>query len=151
MNLSIEKIRRYFPEFNLRPHDEKDFWRVAKQLKIIVDEQPLLIEGYYEYRNKKHYILINTNQSKYEWLLTAFHELTHRLLDAPYKKSSILLKRDLEKLKQKQERRAEDIALIFLIPKNMLFELQNTPFDELHPFTQKSLVHRQKVFERYGE
>jgi Zn-dependent peptidase ImmA (M78 family) len=147
VNLSTEKIRSFFPEFNERAHDETDFWRVAQQTKTIVKETPLLIEGYYEYKNKRHYILINSNLSRFEWLLTAFHELTHRLLDAPYNKSKILLKRDIERLKQKQEERAENIALILLIPDKKLLEMHHTPFEDLHPFLQKQLIRRQRIYD----
>lgn len=150
MNLSIDKIKKYFPEFNERAHDENDFWRIAQKTKTVVRVEPLLIEGYYEYKNRKHCILINSNLSYFEWLLTAFHELTHRILDAAWKKSNVLLKRDVEKLKQKQEQRAEDVALILLIPKQMLFDLQNTPFEEVNPFLQKYLPRRQEVFRKKG-
>lgn len=151
MQLSTDRIREFFPDFNLRAHDEKDFWRAAQDLKVVVQETPLIIEGYYEYKKKQHYILINSNLNHFDWLLTAFHELTHRILDVPYKKSTLLLKRDLEKIKQKQERRAEDIALMFVIPLKMLLELQDTPFEELNPSLQKYLIQRQNVYERHSE
>ena len=151
MNLSLDKIKIYFPDFNVRAHVEDDFWRTAKKTKTSVRETPLLIEGYYEYKNGRHCILINSLLNRQEWLLTAFHEIAHRLLDAAYRKNGIILKRDLERIRQKQERRAEDIALILLIPQTTLFELQNTPFEDLHPFLQKHLVQRQRVYERQRE
>lgn len=151
MNLSLIKIKEEFPEFNLRPHNEQDFWKAAKRLEIIVKETPLLIEGYYRYKNRRHYIIINSSLNRIDWLLTVFHELTHRILDVPYKRSKILLKRDLEQIRLKQETRAEDIAAMFVIPQKMLFELRNTPFEEIPTVLQKPLIRRQRVFENYGE
>ncbi len=149
MLLSINKIKEVFPDFNEREHTADDFWRVAKQNKIIVREEPLLIDGYFKVYRKRPYILINSNLPEFERLLTAFHELTHYLLDAPYKKSSVLLYRDVQKLESIQEQRAEEIALVLLIPKWKLLELEETPFEDLHPYTQQLLVKRQRIFEKH--
>ncbi len=149
MNLIFDKILEYFPDFNEREHNANDFWRIAKLEKIVVEEEPLLIPGYYQVKKKKPYILINSNLSPFDWLLTAFHELTHHLLDVPYKKSSILLYRNAQLLESIQEKRAEEIALMLLVPLKMLEELEKTPFDQLAPFTQKLLVKRQRIFEKH--
>ncbi len=149
MNLIFDKIKEVFPEFNQREHTADDFWFVAKKEKIWVKEEPLLIPGYYQVCKNKPCILINSNLSAFDWLLTAFHELTHHILDVPYKKSSILLYRKVQRLQNIQERRAEEIALILLVPKIMLEKLENTPFDQLHPFTQKLLVKRGRIFEKH--
>jgi Zn-dependent peptidase ImmA (M78 family) len=149
MNLIFDKIIKVFPDFNKREHDANDFWRVAKKEKIIVTEEPLLIPGYYKVEKRKPYILINSNLSPFDWILTAFHELTHHILDVPYKKNSILLYRNVQRLESIQESRAEEIALMLLIPLKRLEELEKTPFDQLHPFTQKLLVKRQRIFESY--
>ena len=150
MYLTTSRIKEVFPDFNERPHDESDFWRAAKKERVIVREEPLLIDGYYKVCRNKPYILINSELAAVDWLLTAFHELAHHLLDAPYKKSSVLLYRDLQVFESKQERRAEQVALVLLVPQKQLAELENTPFDELHPYTQKLLIKRQRIYEEYG-
>ncbi|MBS4027204.1 MAG: hypothetical protein KGZ58_01095 [Ignavibacteriales bacterium] len=150
MNLSLEKIKETFPFINEKAYTSNDFWRVAKSLKIIVKEEPLLIDGYYKVEKGKPVILINIDLPPVEWTLTAFHELVHHLLDFPYKKSSVLLYRDVQKMQSIQEERAEAIALILMIPILKLKELEETPFDQPHPFTQKVLVKRQRIFERFG-
>lgn len=150
MNLSLEKIKETFPDLNERDHTSNDFWRAAKSLKILVKEEPMLIPGYYKVFRNQPVILLNSDLPPMEWLLTAFHELTHHLLDFPYKKSSVLLYRDVQKLQSIQEERAEAVALILLVSIPKLRELEGTPFDQLHPFTQKVLIKRQRVFEKFG-
>jgi Zn-dependent peptidase ImmA (M78 family) len=150
MPLFAEKVTEYFPDFNKREHLAEDFWLLAKSEKIVVKEERLLIQGYYKVYKKKPVILINSDLPPLEWLKTAFHEITHHILDSPYKKSSILLYRDVQKLENKQEERAEAVALILLVPQWKLKELENTPFDQLHPYTQELLTRRQYVFRKYG-
>ncbi len=151
MSLWLDKIKVPFPQFNEREHDADDFWRLAALEKIKVSEERLLINGYYKVCNKKPCILINSDLPPMEWLITAFHELVHHYLDVTYKKSSVLLYRDLQKIESKQEERAEDIAHILVVPAFKLKELELTPFDQLHPFTQKVLIKRQRIFEKYKE
>lgn len=149
MSLWLDKIKETFPQFNEREHIADDFWCIASKEKIKVKEEPLLIKGYYKVCRGKPCILINADLPPIEWLITAFHELVHHLLDVKYKKTSVLLYRDVQKLESIQEERAETVALILVVPLWKLKELEKTPWDQLHPYTQHLLVKRKWVFQKH--
>lgn len=151
MLISLDTVREIFPRVNEIIHTDDDFWRAAKDRKIIVREEPMLIDGYYKFYKKKPYILINSNLKGMEWTRTAFHELTHDIFDVTEKKSSIKLYRNAQQLEHIREQRAEAIAALLLVPKWKLYELYETPFDQLSPFTQSLLLIRKKLHDDNNE
>ncbi len=82
-HLTLKRIREVFPHFNERPVTEADFWRACKQNKVYVLELPLQIDGYYEIKRGKHFILLNNRLRGVKWLHTALHEFSHYLFDVP--------------------------------------------------------------------
>lgn len=115
MDLSYRKILEIFPDFNVRALTEEDFWKEAKRNRIYVREEPLLIDGYYEKKNRKYSIIINSNLRGVRWLHTAFHELMHFYLDAP-KNVDITLCRSRMQEQNKREKTADALALIAIMP-----------------------------------
>lgn len=83
MNLSLIKIRKYFPKFNKVAITEMEFWRAAKKAKIIVRTMPLIVNGYYKFERGRHYIFIDSRLSRKQFLHTALHEFCHFLFDVP--------------------------------------------------------------------
>lgn len=117
MDLSYRKIREIFPRFNEIALTENDFWREAKRNKIIVRHELLLIDGYYEKKKRKNYIIINCALSGVRWLHTALHELMHFYLDAPLlDDEEILLCRSQMQIKTQKEKIADALALIGILP-----------------------------------
>lgn len=156
MNLIYSQIKDLYNHFDKRQHSYDDFEVLAKRenVKIRLVEYPEHIKGYYCIRKNKKYtekfIVINKNLSSFEKLYVAFHEWAHSRLHVPFNAREYFYCSLHEKTHEKQEKEADTIALIMLIPRWLLFQLQDTPFDELHPYTQEILIKRQKLYEDQG-
>jgi Zn-dependent peptidase ImmA (M78 family) len=124
MQFSLTKIRQLFPNFNERAISEHEFWRAAKKEKIIVRSMPLHVDGYYQQKNGKHYILINSGLQGPKWLHTALHEFCHYLFDAPGANSQALYRKQCGDAEDPRERFADAFALICILPFSELLELQ---------------------------
>lgn len=148
MFTSLPKILEVFPQLNKREHDDNDFWRVSKDRKIIVNEEPLLIDGYYSIKKGKPIILINKNLHGLAWRVTAFHELIHDILDVPVPKTDITLYRNAQEIEKIQDKRAEAFALMLAIPKHILFQMQQTPFEQIDIAKRELLKQRQYFYEQ---
>lgn len=116
MNLALIRIREIFPHFNERPITEADFWRVAKKYKIIVRPLPLSVEGYYQRKKGRDYILINDKLTGLRWLHIALHELCHFIFDAPCETDGYTLFRGSKAGSDRREQFADAFALIALLP-----------------------------------
>jgi len=124
-NLSLARIREVFPDFNVRAITEDDFWRAAKREKIIVREMPLLVDGYYQQKNGRHYILINKRLAGAKWLHTALHEFCHYLFDVPGPaENRVMYRRACGDPTDLREVFADAVALVGLLPFPDLVRLQ---------------------------
>lgn len=128
MDIAYARIKQIFPQFNEIALTDCDFWRKACLERIIVKEEPLLIDGYYEKKKGKHYILINRSLRGVRWLHTAFHELFHFYLDAPVGDEEIKLCRSKMQIRTKQETVADALALIAVMP---MLELEKLMKEDL--------------------
>lgn len=156
MNLIYSHLKDLYHHFDKRQHTYEDFEVLAKRenVKIRLVEYPAHIKGYYCIRHQKRYtekfIVINSNLSQFEKLYVAFHELAHCLLHVPFNSRDYFYCSLHKKTHQRQEKEADSVALIMLIPRWLLFQLYDTPFDELHPYTLEILKKRQKLYEEQG-
>ncbi len=117
MNLTLDRIFEIFPYFNDRPITENDFWRACKREKVIVKEMPLMVNGYYQFKRGRHYILLNNRLSGLTWLHTAFHEFCHYLFDAPMPgEEQTLYRRPCGDRDDPRDMFADAFALICLLP-----------------------------------
>lgn len=135
MNLSYLKIKEIFPQFNLISLTEEDFWTQAKVGRIHVRLEPLLVDGYYEKKKRKHSIILNCNLRGVRFLHTAFHELFHFLLDGVSleEDEDITLFRSQIQIKTSREKIADALALIAILPmpeleKLMKEDLTDNPY-----------------------
>lgn len=120
MNLSLEKIRSVFPQFNKTAITDMDFWRAAKKHKVIVRTLPLKVKGYYKYERGRHYILIDSRLSPLEFLHTALHEFCHYLFESPRLHTHAFYKGVYD---TPEERFADAFALIAMLPMPDLIKL----------------------------
>lgn len=123
MNLILTRLLKSIPHLNRRELTEVDFYKLCKKERIKLAEVPLKenIYGYYTNVKGKAYIVINRNLSKMRWLEVAFHELGHHFLHAPVPSSVFF---DSQNLTHRQELEAQTLALLALIPKTILEELE---------------------------
>ncbi|CAN5354788.1 hypothetical protein BH10ACI2_BH10ACI2_00240 [soil metagenome] len=117
MNLSLARVKRVFPNFNKTAITENDFWRACKKHRIIVREIPLIVDGYYQQKRGRNYILINSNlrSNNRKWLHTAWHEFAHFLMDVPGVNEA-LYRRPCGDIHDPRERFADAFALICIVP-----------------------------------
>lgn len=148
MHGNLLRITKAFPLFNIKPITEEDFWRTCKKMKVIVLQFPLMVNGYYERRGGRDYILLNQGLSGCAWLHTALHELCHVLCDEPlYAEHYTLYKRFGIPSSDPREKFADAFALIGLIPIcDLLRLLEEDVVDDLHNMCQARI----KVFQVYG-
>lgn len=125
MDLFYDRAKQIFPQFNEIALTDCDFWRKACLERIIVKEKPMLIDGYYEKKKGKHYILINCELKGVRWLHTALHELFHFYFDAPVGDEEIKLCRSRIQIRTKKEKIADALALIGIMPMPELERLMN--------------------------
>lgn len=122
MDISLTKIKKYFPKFNQTAITEMDFWRAAKKAKIIVRTMPLTVKGYYRFQRGRHYILIDSRLPAFEFLHTALHEFSHFLFDCPnHEMEDALYKGRI--INDPRERFADAFALIGLMPEPELMRI----------------------------
>jgi Zn-dependent peptidase ImmA (M78 family) len=145
MNQLLPRIREAFPHFNERAVTEEDFWRAAKREKIIVRSMPLVVDGYYQRKNGRHFILINRNLTGVAWLFAALHEFCHYLFHEPCGGDNYVLYRNGRPHQDSRERQADAFALIALIPAT---ELKQARLAHAYPdeWAEKVLAEREKIY-----
>lgn len=126
MNLILKRLLKSIPHLNSRELTEFDFYKLCRRERIKLTELPLRenIYGYYTNIKGKAYIVINRNLPKMRWLEVAFHELGHHYLHAPVPQSVFF---DSQNLLPRQELEAQTLALLALIPKSTLKEIEDEP------------------------
>lgn len=130
MNLSYTKIKTLFPQFNVEPLTEDLFWKTAKQMRIVVRHELLMVDGYYTRKKGRHIIVIDSRLRGLKRLHTLWHEFFHFLLDVPPGKADITLYRSRAQERSKQELTVDALALVALIPMVQLEKYRHTDLQE---------------------
>jgi Zn-dependent peptidase ImmA (M78 family) len=152
---SLELLKQKIPGFNKRQQTVDDFWRIVKRERIYVQFWKLRkgTKGFYglnrRYKRPVKYIVISYDAITEDWLATAFHELIHHFLHAPFSSQEVYFSN--HKKKGREDREAERFARMMIIPKPLLLELMHTPFEEIVGYSRELLIERKKDFELYGE
>ena len=155
MNHSLSRLKKAIPGFNKKIFTADDFWRLARREGIRVDFWKLTrnIHGFYgvnrRYKKPVRYIVINPCNLPDRWLYVGFHELIHHFLHAPVTELEVYFSKD--HASARQEREADMFARMLLIPKPLLLELVETPFEEIIGLSEKDLRARWTDYQRIGE
>lgn len=152
---TLKRLKAIFPSLNRWAFTEDDCYQICRSRKIIVKRAPLEVHGYSGkmlYRKqKRYYILIDEKLKGIEFLRAFLHEIGHILLHEPRGNLEVLyLKRDID-IETKQEAEADVFMLLAILPKKRFFELRETPFELLHPFTVELLKKREKLYQLIKE
>lgn len=152
MEISYDRICQRIKHFNVRPLSDKDFWRIAKRERIVVKEIPLVVDGYYQKKRGRHFIIINSRLRGMKWLHTAFHELMHYFLDVPMATEEATLYRRSKKTKRplRREEIADAFALMAILP---FPELEKLSAEDLHdhPVLAPLVVARLQAYKDFGK
>ena len=151
----IERLKIIFPDLNRREFTEDDCWKFVRKNKVIVRLAPLLVQGYYGKtvirKRKRSYIFLDEKMKGMLMLKTFLHEIGHVCLHEPRGKIEVLYSRRESDCETRQDKEADIFMLLAMVPKQKLIELQQTPFEEIHPFMTNILLQRQTLWEKTGE
>jgi Zn-dependent peptidase ImmA (M78 family) len=149
LTFTLTRIKQIFPDFNVKAVTEFDFWRAAKKEKIVVRSMPLLVDGYYQKKNGKHYILISSYLKEAKWLHTALHEFFHYLFHVPATEGEALYRRACGDPQDPRERLADAFALVCIMPLPELQELQKEDLSD-SPWLSQLVAYRFAVLSDFG-
>lgn len=124
LTFTLARIKQIFPTFNELAVSEFDFWRAAKKERVVVKTVALIVDGYYQRKSGKHYILVSSYLKPTKWLHTALHEFCHYLFDAPGPQDQVLYRRKCGDPNDPRERLADAFALVAMLPFPELLEMQ---------------------------
>ncbi len=118
MNLSFLILRDfYFPEINIRAHDENDIWRRLKLSRVYYQEKSISAAGCYKVNEKGHQsITINNTLTGLEKLRTQFHECIHSCLNYPIPHEVLKMYRSFGVIEARHDIIAEILSLILMFP-----------------------------------
>jgi len=83
MLLLADTISRLRINWNKRPLNEADLYRLCRKHKVAITEMPLRVGGFYYCAMGRHFIAIDSRLSPQKKLFVMFHEFAHYLLHAP--------------------------------------------------------------------
>ena len=148
MKLLIDTISRLRIDWNKRPLNEDDFHRLCKKHKIIVEEIPLRVSGFYYSVLGKHCIAIDSKLPRQQKLFVMFHEFAHFLLHAPEGTATANYHGIGKRTRKEVE--ADAFALCAIIPRAWIEtgKIEEVAHDE--EMSENNLNERVRLFENYG-
>lgn len=111
----LDKISKLRCQWNKQPLTEEDFHRLCRRQKVVVQEMPLTVSGFYYCVLGKHYIAIDSKLKHHEKLFVMFHEFAHYLMHAPDTNATANFHGIGQK--NRKEIEADAFAICALIPK----------------------------------
>lgn len=147
MRLLIDKIQRLDIEWNERPLNEIDFYRLCRKFRVRVTEMPLSVGGFYYRVSGRDFIAVDSRIRGSERLTVLFHELGHFLFHAPDNGSTANF-HHVGRLTRK-ECEADVFALCAVIPRYLIEKMTFTELvDDGHP--PETAAARRAIYRRYG-
>jgi len=143
----LEKISHLRCQWNKRSLTEKDFHRLCRRQKIIVQEMPLRVSGFYYCVLGKHYIAIDSKLRHHEKLFVMFHEFAHYLMHAPNTNETANFHGIGKKTRMEAE--ADAFALCALIPKTWIESRTPQELIEDEGLPMEILAERREIYEMY--
>lgn len=144
----LDKIKQLKIGWNERPLGEADFYKLCKRHKIVVNEMPLRVSGFYYCVKGGHYIAIDSKLSKGMKLLVMFHEFAHFLMHAP----SVNETASYHGIgrKDRKEIEADTFALVAVIPQKWIETMTPDEILERSGLDADQLKERFEIFEKFG-
>lgn len=144
----LDKIKQLKIGWNERPLGEIDFYKLCKRHKIVIDEMPLRVSGFYYCVKGGHYIAIDSKLPKGMKLLVMFHEFAHFLMHAPSVNETASYHGVGRK--NRKEIEADVFALVALIPVKWLETMTPDEIIDRSGLDVKHVKERFEIFERNG-
>jgi len=148
MKLLTETISRLQIDWNKRPLNEGDFYHLCKKHKIIVEEMPLRVSGFYYSVLGKHCIAIDSKLPPQKKLFVMFHEFAHFLLHVP--EGTATANYHGVGHRTRKETEADAFALCALVPKNWIETRTVAEMIEHEGIPVEILKERLGIYEKHG-
>lgn len=143
MDNAVKKFRSLRFAWNKKPRADKELYRLARRLKVKIQEMPLKVPGFYMKMRGVYFIAINERLNEELKLKIKFHELAHHILHTGQPHFYLL------DPTMKEECEAEVFALCCMIP---LTWVKTKTIRELHEdygFSLRLIHERKDIHEQY--
>lgn len=141
----LEKISKLRSQWNKQPLTEDDFYRLCRRQKVVVQEMPLTVSGFYYCVLGKHYIAIDSKLKHHEKLFVMFHEFAHYLMHAPNTNETANFHGIGKQTRHEVE--ADAFAICALIPKTWIETRTAQELIEDEGLPADIVVERQKIYD----
>lgn len=148
MRFFLKRIRELGIGWNERPLTESDFYALCRRHKIVVDEIPLRVSGFYYCVKGGHYIAIDSKLPRQEKLFVMFHEFAHYLMHAPNTHETASYHGVGHKTRKEVE--ADIFALVAMIPRTWLETRTPEDIIDHDSIAPSRLSERLGVYEKHG-
>lgn len=147
MRFLLNKIAKLDIGWNDRTLGERDAFRLAEQLGVEVQVEPMTVDGFYFRVMDREFIRVNRNLPRAVRLKVLFHELAHLLFHAPTSGPAVGFHRVGKRSRQEIE--ADTFATCALLP---LAVFRARTMDELidEGFDPALIAERAEIWQRYG-
>lgn len=142
------KIEQLRCQWNQRPMTEDVFHGLCRRYKVVVEELPLRVGGFYYSVLGRHFIAVDRDLEPTEKLFVMFHEFAHFLFHSPEAGATANFHGVGRKTRTEAE--ADIFAICALIPRTMIEQRSPTELIEEDGFSAKMVAHRFSVFESTG-
>ena len=143
MNLAVRKFRSLRIGWNKKSLDEKTVGRLARRLKVKIQEMPLSISGFYMTMRGVSFIAVDERLDEHLKLKIKLHELAHHILHTGkphfYQIDPTM----------KEECEAEAFALCCLIPLEWVKKKTVRELHEDYSFSLQIIHERKEIYEIY--
>lgn len=148
MQFLIEKINRLDVGWNERPLSELDLYRLCRRFKIVVQEMPLAVGGFYYRVLDRDFIAVDSKLPPVKKLAVLYHELGHFLFHMPASGATANFHGVGRRTRQEIE--ADAFALCALIPREWVLTGSVEELIELEGFPPDMVAERLKIFTDHG-
>lgn len=144
----LDKIAKLKCKWNEKPLTADDFHRLCRRHKVIVEEMPLRVSGFYYCLLGKHYIAVNSRLHPERKLFVMFHEFAHYLMHAP--DDGVTANFHGIGVKTRKESEADAFAVCALLPRTMIESESTQQLIDEDGYSNELVKQRIEVFCRYG-
>ncbi|MEQ1606733.1 MAG: ImmA/IrrE family metallo-endopeptidase [Pyrinomonadaceae bacterium] len=148
MQFLIEKISKLNLGWNERSLSEVDLYRLCRRFKIVVQEMPLAVGGFYYRVMDRDFIAVDSKLPPIKKLAVLYHELGHFLFHMPAWGATANFHGVGRRTRQEIE--ADTFALCALIPREWIATRSVEDLIDLDGFPSDMIADRLKILADHG-
>lgn len=148
MRFFLEKIKTLNIGWNERPLTERDFYKLCRSRKIVVQEMPLQVSGFYYSMMGGHYIALDSKLPPGKKLFVMFHEFAHYLMHAPDRGATASFHGIGRRTRKESE--ADLFAAVALMPRDWLATRGPGEIASEEGIEPEAVAERFRIFEQRG-